>query len=280
VTGLWIAEAEEKWLPWLKQQSAGLFSRTFLPSHGEVHHRRVWTYAKNLLLELEGIRSPITGDLVEGLICAVWFHDAGMARDRGPSHGRLGRLEFESALDKSSMGRPALMDEVLEAIEFHDDKEKLNYRELSSGNTPRILDVLSVADDTDAFGIAGVYRYTEIYLHRRAGIRDLGLRVLANARHRYVNVARSCRQCPEALAGLKAGYGVLSRFFDLFNQQLLVFPDPESCMQGPLGVVNLIHRECVRGRVLPQELHRQTNPRNHGLFVQKFFLNLRNELEQ
>ena len=49
---------------------------------------------------------------------------------------------------------------------MHDDKEGPARTLAQAGEQTGILTVLSIADDLDAMGVIGIYRYIEIYLKR------------------------------------------------------------------------------------------------------------------
>ena len=50
-----------------------------------------------------------------------------------------------------------------------------------------LLNILSVADDLDAFGYTGIYRYSEIYLTRGISPKEIGNLIRENASRRYHN---------------------------------------------------------------------------------------------
>ncbi|MCP4310270.1 MAG: hypothetical protein GY790_03320, partial [Bacteroidetes bacterium] len=102
-----IAAAEEKWLALVRPFTSKLFSETFIPSHDQAHHQRVWNICKKLLHELESLSSIAGPELVEGLLLAAWFHDIGMARDTGERHGVMGREIFEEFIRKAPSVEPA-----------------------------------------------------------------------------------------------------------------------------------------------------------------------------
>jgi len=78
-----IEWAEERWLERVRPYTAQLFEETFLPSHDQGHHSRVWNICKTLLLDLEKYDSVADRGLVEGLLLASWLHDTGMVQDPG-----------------------------------------------------------------------------------------------------------------------------------------------------------------------------------------------------
>ena len=172
----WIGKAEERWLHPLLGHVESCFQPTFLPSHDHTHHLRVWKTGRQLLKEIAWIREDLDPGLVEGLLIASLFHDAGMHRSTGPDHGKWSRELCAEYFRNEPQPHPARWEEILDAIERHDLKTPEIYPELSSPAPPAILGLLSVADDLEAFGIIGIYRYIEIYLARRTPLSELGIR--------------------------------------------------------------------------------------------------------
>ena len=86
-----------------------------------------------------------------------------MSVDPGVKHGKHSRDLCQRFLMENNLPENDFTD-VLEAIENHDNKDY-------SGNTIQndLLTILSISDDLDAFGITGIYRYSEIYLTRGIG---------------------------------------------------------------------------------------------------------------
>jgi HD superfamily phosphodiesterase len=280
----WIREEEEKWLDLLQQHSSAIFSRTCLPSHDQSHHLRVWKSCKDLLREIAGINSPLDRTLVEGLLVAAWFHDMGMVRKAGKEHGRIGREMCEEFFRSRGLHVPHRFVELLEAIEKHDNKEDSVYDTILPGQPTGILNILSIADDLDAMGITGIYRYSEIYLLRGIPLRKLGLSVLKNGRTRYRNILKSCAHCSPVIRSVRLQHAILEGFFNFYNQQLLVEKRPEQVFTGHLGIVNHIRRLSLAGRIrpeqFPEEMEAPGSPGpGPGETVITYFRSLKDELE-
>ena len=88
------------------------------------------------------------------------MHDIGMSVDPGVKHGKHSRNLCLQFLNKNNLPETDYRD-ALEAIEYHDNKDYI-----SNSFKNYLLTVLSVSDDLDAFGITGIFRYSEIYLTR------------------------------------------------------------------------------------------------------------------
>lgn len=195
-TNLLIKQAEEKWYAPLYRHCRELFSGVFLPSHDHLHHSRVWSHARDLLLLLDESGAEIPVHLPEQLIIAVFFHDVGLSRTSGEEHGRESRLLcedfFRAAADGLKKPGKESYAEILHAIEHHDDKT------LKKGDSPDpsgtgLLRLLSAGDDLDAFGATGVYRYAEIYLLRGIEPEELPSRVSSNVKNRFENLKNTYR---------------------------------------------------------------------------------------
>jgi hypothetical protein len=183
---------ENDWYDLLFSYCRQVFSDHFLPSHDHLHHDRVWKNARSLLhlLDARGI-SP-DPFLPGQLLLACFFHDTGLTVTAGEKHGRESRRichEFFRKHKNRFTGYPEeALEKVLHAIEFHDDKSR---KRVSHGAEPGLLALLSAADDMDAFGLMGIYRYAEIYLLRGIHSERLPGRVSANVKTRFENLRQA-----------------------------------------------------------------------------------------
>lgn len=159
-----------------------LFRNTHLPSHDETHHARVWENARTLLKAFEAQGHTFNRMFTENLLLAAFFHDTGMIRETGPSHGSFSRLLLTEFLEQSapdlSIYQPALV-----AVEKHDDKTYLN-----EGN--ELIRILGMADDMDAMGRIGIIRYLEIYLMRGIPPGRIPGKVLTNLEARFTHMKK------------------------------------------------------------------------------------------
>lgn len=275
-----IAEAEEKWLYLVKSHTANLFSGTFIPSHDQHHHQRVWNISKKLLIELAGINSIAGQDIVEGLLLATWFHDTGMVQDTGERHGALGSKSFRNFIKNTHHPLPGNCEEILEVIASHDTKDPSLYPELGPGKPPGIMGILSLADDMDALGTIGIYRYIEIYLKRGIPLEMLGIKILSNLRRRFRNILKSCSSVPALTNTRLREYDIIEGFFNLYNQQLLLEREWEKENRGHLGIVNSIRRFSVESRIRPENFRDQPGVSNTGGMLLTYFNELYDELEK
>jgi HD superfamily phosphodiesterase len=187
-------------------------------SHGIDHHRRVWNYAKELLqftISEEKKAGPL---FIDKLLIACFLHDIGMAIDPGERHGRHSRKLCEQFLSENDLDKSDYKD-VLEAIENHDNKEYAD-----SPANDRLLLLLSVSDDLDAFGYIGIYRYLEIYLARGIQPENIGYLVRENAKKRFMNFEINFNDYPALVEKHRERCLILENFFDNLNSEFRPFP--------------------------------------------------------
>lgn len=273
-----ILQAETIWLDALYSNAEELFQDRFLPSHDHTHHQRVWNHCKKLLTAISDFHPDLDQSLAEGALIASFFHDLGMVYSTREDHGKLGRELYEAWFPKQNKPVPDRFEEIGMAIELHDRKEKGSYPGISPEDPPRILTVLSLADDMEALGTIGIYRYAEIYLMRQIPITQLGERVLVNAAHRYHNLLENCSSCPSLMTFIQEEYALLKEFFEGMKRQLAEEEVPEQVNETYLGVINYIRSCGIEGKTQPAELLGCL--KNEDPFLLNFFRTLKNELDQ
>ena len=278
---IWIGQAEENWLATIYTYARELYRSTYLPSHDHSHHLRVWNISKQLLKEISTAKStansPLTPSLVEGVLIAAFFHDLGMAESIRENHGRLGRELCRVWFSESGHQPPPEYDRILEAIEMHDRKEARFYPEAESSTG--ILKILSMADDLEAMGVIGIYRYAEIYLLRGIPLEDLGVRILENAENRILNLTSS-GFCPGVIGEYQKQCDELALFYKQYNLQLQEAEQAEKVMEGHLGVINYIRAQGLGKGILPEDLCRKAEELGAEFRIMEFFSKLKNELEK
>jgi hypothetical protein len=201
--------------------------------------------SKQLMQEIAAPRFGLTPDLVEGVLIASFFHDLGMAQSTREDHGRLGRELCQSWFSESVHRPPAEFASILEAIEQHDTKEARIYPE--AGTPPGILGILSVADDLEAMGIIGIYRFAEIYLLRDIPLELLGSRILENAEKRIRNLTTS-GIFSRTMGEHRQQFEELTHFYTQYQQQWVSVEGPETVAVGQLGVINYIRKRSLEGK--------------------------------
>jgi len=249
---IWINRAEETWLDALYEHAKALFQNSPLPSHDHTHHLRVWNLCKSLLREIATFNSRIDQSLVEGVLIAAFFHDLGMATSTREDHGRLGSERCMSWFRDSTRTKPERFEEIIRAIELHDRKDLQMYKSFSPELEPEILGILSVADDLEALGTIGIFRYAEIYLERGIPMEELGTRILANVLTRFEHLSDGCQQCDRLLTRYRQQYDELCFFFQEYNTQLKAVSQADTVSSGPLGVINYIRKHGMDKTALNQ----------------------------
>jgi hypothetical protein len=215
---------------------------------------------------------------VEGILIAAWFHDLGMVQSRSEDHGKLGRELCIKWFRENGRKIPELYTEILNAIESHDNKKDGAYSVLHFNRRPGILSMLCIADDLEAFGNIGIYRYAEIFLMRNIDLTELGSRILENAEVRQNNLVQSCAICQTLLNVYQLQYETLQNFFQDYNTQLLQVHSPECTFTGPLGVINYIRTLGMEEQIRPEHLSKHIA--QEDMTVKSFFKTLSNELDQ
>lgn len=203
---------------------------------------RVWNLSKSLLREIATFNSRIDQSLVEGVLIAAFFHDLGMVTSTREDHGRLGSERCMSWFRDGDRTKPERFEEITRAIELHDRKDLQMYKSFSPETVPEILGILSVADDLEALGIIGIFRYTEIYLERHIPLEELGTRILENVKTRFEHLSDGCRLCERILEKYRQQYDELWLFFQEYNIQLKAVSQVDTVNSGPLGVINYIRK--------------------------------------
>ena len=198
-----IEAAENKYLTLLESFFNAKWGSSGLWSHDLSHHRRVWQYAQELLSLTD---QAIDQDLTDKLLIACYLHDIGMTIDPGEKHGRYSRQLCEEFLSRINQD-PADFPDLLLVIESHDNK---SYKESSVPG--KLFLFLSVADDLDAFGYIGIYRYLDIYLARGVEPAKTAQIVLKNAGSRFNFFEQNFSNYPELLTRHRNRYNILRDF--------------------------------------------------------------------
>ena len=163
--------------------------------------------------ELQRAGYSFTPDFQIQAMIACMTHDTGMAIDTGENHGRESRnicLEF---LNEKNIPHH-LHTDILFAVENHDDK---SYTETFPPDS--LFTILSVADDMDAFGYTGIYRYIEIYLARNKPENELATLIVSNATGRLKHLMHVYEFLPELCHQQQKRFRILSDFFDTAEEK-------------------------------------------------------------
>jgi HD superfamily phosphodiesterase len=266
-----IASAEKKYKKRLEDFLTNLFSNMTLSSHGIDHHQRVWSYGKELLNQSDTGSIITDRSIPEKLIIACYLHDSGMSIDTGPSHGAHSRVICEQFLRNNKLPEDEFI-EVLDAIENHDNKD------YSFSDQPgELLTFLSVADDLDAFGFIGIFRYIEIYLTRKKPVRNLGHLIIENATGRYKNFVRSFSFDKTLIGKHNRRYEIIVSFFDNYIKQSIDYQFGTLNPSGFCGVAEII-KYAVNQDLTWTGLFSYINELADDKVLKWYFSELKNEL--
>ncbi len=122
-----IDSAELRFKQVLEDFFVSVYDEKNLLSHGIDHHRRVWNYAKELLIHKVNSVKAETSLRPSKLIIACYLHDIGMSVEPGPRHGIQSRELCLQFLKKYNLHVNDYED-VLDTIENH-DREGLYLKE-------------------------------------------------------------------------------------------------------------------------------------------------------
>ncbi|MCK5170090.1 MAG: HD domain-containing protein [Bacteroidales bacterium] len=212
----YIQSAENKWLKQLYNYCEIIFTEKKVPSHDHTHHLRVWEYTKEILNSINN-SFEINYNLVESCLIASLFHDTGLIKTLDKNHGYESRNICENYFKNNNIEIPENFDEILYAIEKHDDK---NYK-LYNNNPDSVLSIHCNADDLDAFGKIGVIRYTEIYLLRGINLDELPNLVIKNLDKRFLNFEKTYKDFTELYEKHKPRYLTTRKFFEDLLQETI-----------------------------------------------------------
>jgi HD superfamily phosphodiesterase len=229
-----IESVELRYKQILEEFFIQIYDEKVLSSHGIEHHRRVWNNSKELLLLLSGKSLNSLSQLPSKLIIASYLHDIGMLVETGIRHGKHSRDFGIQFLEKNHIPIIEYQD-VLEAIEYHDRKDYTESFEVND-----LLKILSVADDLDAFGFIGIFRYAEIYLTRGINPQEIGSMVRENAKKRFDNFIKTFGFAGELVAKHKKRFDILNDFFENYNKQVQSYKFGGKYRSGYCGVIDII----------------------------------------
>jgi HD superfamily phosphodiesterase len=267
-----IESAEHRFKQILEEFFISVYNEKSLPSHGIEHHRRVWGYARELVISIENHNISIDPDLPENLIIACYLHDIGMSVDHGIKHGHHSKELCIEFLRKNHLEENSYKN-LLSAIENHDNKE---YR--TSAQKYDLLTILSVADDMDAFGFIGIYRYSEIYLARGISLKEIGSLILRNAGKRFDNFKRTFGDADSIVLKHTNRYNILKSFFENFNLEVSSYNFGSHYPKGYCGVIELLLKIKTDKKGLKEVCFEVVNTSDEKVF-KWFFDGLRLELK-
>jgi HD superfamily phosphodiesterase len=266
-----IRSAENQYKQILEEYFVSVYNENVLPSHGLDHHRRVWSYAKEILSLLPSEDERFTG-LAPKLIVACYLHDIGMSVDQGERHGKQSRIFCSRFLTLNKLAE-SRWEDVLEAIENHDKKD---YEDDNAEND--LLTILSVADDLDAFGYIGIYRYLEIYLLRRTDPKKIGYLIRENAETRFENFEETFGSLRPLVKKHQHRFNIIDSFFGKYNEQLVSYHFGTARPNGYCGILELILNMIINNQSLAQ-LFAEMNLYKNDTIITSYLEGLKSEIE-
>ncbi|HEX2969055.1 MAG TPA: hypothetical protein VHO46_08095 [Bacteroidales bacterium] len=259
-----IESAEKKFIQILEGFFISVYPEKELPSHDLSHHRRVWNTAKELILIAAEDNRFTDPRLIQSLLIASFLHDIGMATDRSPSHGMKSMELCKLFLAKNNLNEsdfPGLLKAVLE----HDNKDYSESSEIT------VHSLLSVADDLDAFGFTGIYRYIEIYSIRGIEEAEMAAKIRENSEKRYRHFEHLFFSHKELVQKHRKRYEILDSFFTAYNMQLRKGEDT-----GCIRVVRLLLQIVQNSENLNNLIQRYQNDEDQ--IVRSFFAGISSEM--
>lgn len=266
-----IESAELRFKQIVEDFFISIYDDKSLSSHGIDHHRRVWSYAKELLPLVVGQQPDSISQIPSKLIIACYLHDIGMSVDPGIRHGHHSRDLCIQFLTNNHLPENEYQD-VLEAIENHDKK---NYTGNTSVND--LLAILSVADDLDAFGFTGIFRYSEIYLTRGINPEEIEHLIKDNAGKRFDNFVKIFGGSDELVQKHKKRFDILDNFFNEYNNQVISYKFGGQHPAGYCGVIEVLLNLISNKKVL-KEFWNESEKYSNDPVIRWFFEGLAAEL--
>ena len=203
----YITAAEKRYMSILSRECRRLFAGTEMPSHDHLHHERVWMNASLLLERLFDAGVVNDSCLPSKAIIAAYFHDTGLTVNPGPDHGRESRSFCASFLGDCDFS-PEERQEILNAVERHDDKEYA-----APSGTASLEAILAAADDMDAFGQTGIERYTEIYSMRGVPPEEMANLIIPNVMSRLRHFESTYHMFPDLVAEQRIRAAMVTDYF-------------------------------------------------------------------
>lgn len=266
-----IAHIEKLWLEELILFNTNHFKNYHLFSHNENHHIRVWEICKEIIQSLSKVQQEMIN--IETLLFASMFHDTGLVLSNGFNHGAQSKEIFIEYRKKYSI-QIDNCNLIETCIEFHDDKSYVSKPIIDSSE----FKILCVADDLDAFGIIGIYRYLEIYLIREIKQEDIPQLVLDNVESRFNNFKQQFGELRNLFSKYQEKYFVTLKFFDSLKQELKLIND-ENSKNDAIEVLNLINTYIIKDKKTIFNIISIIEELTNNTFTIDFFKNLNLELK-
>ncbi len=273
-----IEKLESKWLEDFVNFNRSLFRDKNVPSHDHLHHLRVWFFAKDIIqyLSQEGIEFDYQS--LEALMISVFFHDTGLTKTLDETHGIQSKQICQKFFKNNSIKIPKLS-EALFLIKHHDDKSYQN-EVYKTGKPNDNLSILCVADDLDAFGSIGVFRYSEIYTLRGISINDLAPKVISNLNNRFSNFVKVYDHYPHLIQQHRSRYLTTMSFYEDLNNELDNLKNNFDSVTNAERVFEILKNNFFEQKTLTSSLVAKIIPQLEDEYSLQFFEMLQTELSQ
>ncbi len=272
-----IHKIEDKHLYLLYSSLNTIFKDTRLPSHDLQHHIRVWLHCRGLMIELHKAGLSIDETLIEKALIACFFHDTGLTVTLDEQHGYSSAQFCKNYLENHlSILTNAEKNEIITAVELHDDKS-VKAKPVTKPDEMLQLNLLvSTADDLDALGFIGVFRYIEIYLKRGIDLKELPRKVTHNLRNRFTSFTNAYSSLHRYADRQRLRYHETIDFFTRLEADI---SENSNSTDSPLHVTKILKQKLVVesssiDETITYALKTQTAP-----YPSSFFTKLRSELE-
>jgi hypothetical protein len=194
-----------------------------------------------------------------------------MSVDHGIRHGQYSRNICKTFL-KENNPQNKDYDDVLETIENHDIKDYSGNRTFNELHT-----ILSAADDLDAFGFIGIYRYAEIYLLRGVNHGEIGKLIIENATKRFDHFLLNFGNNKSCATQQRIRCKILLNYYTGYNTQVDSGQFNLNNSSGYWGVMKLIINLINEKKDL-KELLRDTEKYNDDKVIKWFLEGIKTEL--
>jgi len=270
----YISEAENKWLSRLYEFIKLSFAQCRLPSHDETHCLRSWIFAKKLFYAIDHLNISISYSDIENTLIAIFFHDLGMIDSLRPEHGLISKDRCEEYFHKNSKIKPKSLNNILNAIEVHDDK---SYNSVQNAISPTSVEsVLPVADDLDALGYSGIFRYWEIFTLRKIPAKKIPEKILSNLEFRYSNFTSRFGFLDSLLSEQQKRYKIIKDFYTKISGNLTKSNDTNSSQKSQI-ILEYFYKLVMKDGNSPDKVLSIVEPDCKDQKISDFFINFTEE---
>jgi membrane-associated protease RseP (regulator of RpoE activity) len=136
-----------------------------------------------------------------------------------------------------------------------------------------------VADDLDALGYTGVYRYLEIYIKRGIPYHDLATSINSNVSSRFRNILNRFGYAESLIEREVKRFEVITGFCSNYNNQLKEYSFGINNISGYCGIAELIG-EITENKTDINTLIDRVYAGNYDTIIKYFFNGLNGELQK